>query len=136
MRFSFDVGRAAPAVVAMFVPVMELMAGFLPANQSPEFWLMGRLLDLRLGIDGLLLPSKPCEELVRGGMSAAAGAWKLESERVGGRFWWSTAMVDVAVFRLAGSLPYRAGAACVRRVRGWSRIPARRFSAANAGTRA
>lgn len=59
MRFSFDVGREAPAVAAMFVPVMEVIAGFLPENQSPELWLMGRLLDLRLGIVGLLLPSKP-----------------------------------------------------------------------------
>lgn len=69
--FSFEAGREdAPATVV----AMELIAGFLPANQSPELWDMGRLLDLRLGIDGL-----PDE--VRGGMSVAGpSVWKLEFE--------------------------------------------------------
>ena len=81
---SFVVGRDVdgPAVV---VPVTVAMAGFLPANQSPESWDMGRLLDLRLGMDGFVLESRPWLELVRVGMSAAGLMLEFESDE--GRFW-------------------------------------------------
>lgn len=71
-----------PTVVVF---VMVAMAGFLPANQSPEPWDMGRLLDLRLGMDGFVLESGPWLELVRGGTSTAG--LKLEFESDEGRFW-------------------------------------------------